>query len=68
MAKSPSSTIRQVDQWVKPHGWTRSQRKGNHIIYSSPDGKNRVVVSASASDQRALLNIRADLRRHGCPI
>jgi predicted RNA binding protein YcfA (HicA-like mRNA interferase family) len=58
------SLWREVSKLVKEHqrlGWT-AEYGGQHIKMRSPTGK-MVTISVSPSDHRALLNIRADLRR-----
>lgn len=41
-------------------GWRFAQR-GGHMFGKHEDGKRMVTVSISASDRRALLNMRKDL-------
>ncbi len=38
-------------------------RTGKHEIWKLPNG-NLITVSVSASDRRALLNVRGDIRRN----
>lgn len=46
-------------------GWQILRSKNGHLIWLSPCGKFRVVTSSTPSDNRALKNIEADLRRAG---
>lgn len=58
---------REVDELVATavlQGWT-SRSGGKHYVLRSPDGVSTVTVSKTPSDFRAVLNIRADLRRAG---
>lgn len=48
-------------------GWTVEHTRGNHLRWLPPDGGSFVISSATPSDHRALLNLRAHLRQRGLP-
>ncbi len=50
-------------------GWRRETLRGGHYRLTPPDrGKPAVVYSGTPSDWRAIMNLRADLRRSGLAI
>lgn len=56
--------VRQIIELCQQHGWR--VRHGKHwIVYSPIAGKRPVFIGSTPSDHRALLNIRARLRRAG---
>ncbi len=62
-----------VDRKVRPlvkvavkQGWRVEIGRNQHLRFCPPDKDRRpVVVSATPSDRRAMLNARANLRRQG---
>lgn len=53
---------RVVDRLAADHGCRVSETGGKHLRLRHPDGWT-VIASASPSDERAVGNLRADLRR-----
>lgn len=63
--------VNDVDTYLREltrAGWSL-ERTGKHRVLRSPDGKS-LVVSQTASDRRAMLNIRTQVRRleRGVPL
>lgn len=56
--------LRDLLQKALDAGWTLVRGR-RHIKAFSPDESTIVTISMSASDHRALRNVRADLRRGG---
>lgn len=62
-----TKTIRALERVVERewNDFAISTRPGNHlqVVLRDGDRERTVTVSATASDQRALLNARSDIRR-----
>jgi len=57
--------IRQLVKRAKRDGWDVAETRRGHVSFRSPDGAYTYVTSGTPSDQRALNNLRAGLRRAG---
>lgn len=54
---------------ARAQGWRVEPLRGGHVRFLPPRGTGRIVVaSATASDHRAVRNLRADLRRAGLAV
>lgn len=61
--------LRKIVRLAKRHGFTVARaRRGSHLIFRDPDGRQVAVAAGSASDCRSLKNTVADLRAAGLPI
>lgn len=60
-----SKDLRPLVKQLKKAGYTVAPTKGGHYGVYAPDGALLQVFAASASDHRALKNLRADLKRKG---
>lgn len=49
---------------AEAQGWTVTLTRNNHLAWRSPTGA-LVISSFTPSDKRAILNLRAFLRRNG---
>lgn len=59
-----SREIRDILQQLRKAGWTVRSGK-THVTVLDPSGDHTVTISKTASDGRAIANIRADLKRAG---
>jgi hypothetical protein len=57
--------LRPLVKQLKRGGYDVRQTKGNHWGVYAASGQLLVVFSATASDHRAVRNLRADLKRRG---
>ncbi len=53
---------RHINRIAEQHGCTVEPTRGGHLRIRHMNGKS-TTVSATPSDKRALLNVRADVRR-----
>lgn len=56
--------MREIFLSLERQGWRIEITKKNHLKLFSPEG-GIVVASGTPSDWRAMMQLRADLRRHG---
>lgn len=58
--------LKAIVRMAKAQGWRVEQRGSGHLTFYPPDPKKPFIVSGGTpSDYRALLNLRAHLRRAG---
>lgn len=60
-----NDTQRKIHDLLSGAGF-RVLRAGSHLVWSN--GEHRIITAATASDHRAYLNIRAELRRKLRPL
>lgn len=56
---------RQLARLAESLGWVIRRTGGGHFQWLSPDGTTIIVTHGTASDWRALRNMKAQLRRAG---
>ena len=56
-------TRSELTRFVAREGWTIEHRRAGHLALRHPTSDVFILVSATPSDHRAWLNIRADMRR-----
>ena len=61
---SGGKDLRKLLRTLRALGWKTERRKGGHYCLTAPDGV-QVFTGSTASDWRALKNLRARLRRMG---
>lgn len=57
--------LRPLVKELRKRGYTIAQTRGNHYGVYAASGTLLQVFAATASDHRAIKNLRADLRRKG---
>jgi len=62
---SARKELKEIVRAAETQGWRVEQRRGGHLFFYAPDGKNIVTSGSTPSDSRALRNLIAQLRRHG---
>ena len=60
MKMTASKEVRKLMKLAERAGWEFENRT-NHIMGKHSDGKRTTTISRSASDHRALMNIKKDL-------
>lgn len=60
---SRSEWHRKVVSLAARHGCTLGRTRGGHLVLRHPDGW-RVVTSSTPSDDKAIRNVLADIRRY----
>jgi len=54
--------VKELLRWAEAAGWRVQFTRGGHLRLRHPDG-GVVVAASTPSDQRALANLRAQMRR-----
>lgn len=58
--------IRKIEKAAREQGWEVGRTKKGHLKFVPPDpSKNIVIGSGAPSDQRAIRNLLAELKRQG---
>lgn len=66
MARGKVTTIKQLLRWLRDNGVEHKlTRRGHHKVYA-PGGI--YVMAGTPSDNRAILNVKAALRRRGLEV
>lgn len=67
--KIPNAGMRALVAEARKVGWTAERSSGGHFWLCPPNGEGeRLLLSASPSDHRGVLNARAMMRRQGVPV
>lgn len=67
--RMPRKELRPIVKRARKQGWKVDVTRGGHVRFvPPPSGGSMVIASASASDSRAMKNLRAQLRRAGMEI
>lgn len=67
MMASYKKEVAKLARTLRKIGWVVELTNGNHLRWASPHG-GFVISASSASDQRAILNLKARLRRMGADL
>lgn len=59
--------IHDLRQLAESHGWVVTYTGSGHLRFKPPDGGAVIFAPSTPSDRRAVLNVRAQLRRQGLP-
>lgn len=62
--KGVRGEIAQLFKEVQEHGWEVERRRSGHFLMKGPNNQ-KVFCSATASDHRAVKNIKRDLANNG---
>lgn len=65
--RGASKDVRQLFRDVKKHGWKVKRRRNGHYVIQGPNDE-KVFCSGTASDHRAIKNIKRDLAKMGLDI
>lgn len=56
--------LKELVRQIRDHGWDAERRRSGHYVLEGPQGQ-RVYCSGTASDRRAIKNIKRDLAKAG---
>lgn len=60
-----ASEFRAIVKVAQKYGWRVQITKNNHVKFLSPDGQTTIVAGTTAGSNKALANLKAQLRKAG---
>ena len=57
--------VKNLIKILETNGWRTRQGRRSHIMCFSPDGKGKILLSATPSDTYFLSNVKRDLKKCG---
>lgn len=67
-SKDYRKALKRWQKQARKQGWTTGVTGGDHVFFTPPDSKLRIICAMTSSDYRAIKNARADLRRAGLAV
>lgn len=62
---SGKKALKEIVKAAEEQGWRIKTLKSGHRMLFAPDGVNKVTISGTPDDHRAVNNLLSDLRRYG---